>query len=128
MNILVLDDEKNLAQLVGMCIENMGHTANVFSEVGPALRYLVKDPVDAAIVDFQIRGDDINGSMIIDFIKKHVNIPCMLMTGSLMIGQKDILNNNWDLLLDKPFNVTIFEREFNELIKKNIKKNTEVKV
>ena len=120
MNILILDDDVNIGELVGEVVSALGNNVFVFDQIGPALRSMVKDKIDACIVDFKLNGDDITGNDVLGFIKKHQPIPCMLMTGSLFVGQENELEKNWDILLNKPFNVTIFERTFNDLVK-NIK-------
>ena len=104
MNILVLDDEKEIADLVELYLKNEDY--NVYkaytSEV--ALNFIDTIKLDMAILDVMISGK--NGFEILKYIReKNMNFPVIMLTAKIEAQDKiEGLTLGADDYITKPFN------------------------
>ena len=101
--IVVVEDEQEIAQLVGTFLENEGFQVKIFNHGAPALEYLKKHEVALAILDVML--PDIDGFMILQEIRKNSYFPVVMLTAKgeamdtitgLTLGADDYIT--------KPFN------------------------
>lgn len=105
MNILVLDDEKEIADLVELYLINeKDYTVYKFYETKEALACIETIPLDMAILDIML--PDMNGFEICELIrKKNLSFPIIMLTAK--IGDYDKIKGlsvGADDYLTKPFN------------------------
>jgi len=101
MKVLVVDGNRNIAQILSSLLELFGHTADEAREGREALQKLQRDHFDIVITDSEITS--IGGPEICKFIKLHYqNIYVIGMSGYLS-ALKDLTDAGADFCLAKPF-------------------------
>lgn len=78
MNILVVDDEKEIADLVELYLKNDGFTAYKFYTGNEALQCVEAKSIDLAILDIML--PDISGLEICQKIRENYNFPIIMLT------------------------------------------------
>lgn len=104
MNILVLDDEKEIADLVELYLENENYTVYKYYNSEEAINCINKINLDLAILDVMIKGKD--GFEICKYIReKDFKFPVIMLTAK--IEDKDKITGltlGADDYITKPFN------------------------
>lgn len=104
MNILVLDDEKEIADLVELYLENENYTVYKYYDSEEAINCINKVNLDLAILDVMIKGKD--GFEICKYIReKDLKFPVIMLTAK--IEDKDKITGltlGADDYITKPFN------------------------
>lgn len=104
MNILVLDDEKEIADLVELYLENENYTVYKYYDSEEAINCINKVNLDLAILDVMIKGKD--GFEICKYIReKDFKFPVIMLTAK--IEDKDKITGltlGADDYITKPFN------------------------
>lgn len=104
MNILVLDDEKEIADLVELYLKNENYNVYKFYDSKSALNCIDTQKIDLAILDVMIA--DVNGFDICKKIRQNnLNFPIIMLTAK--IDDKDKITGltlGADDYLTKPFN------------------------
>lgn len=102
-NILIVDDEKEIADLIEVCLQNDGYTVQKCYNGIEALKYIESMPFDLAILDVML--PDIDGFRICQKIREKYFYPIIMLTArgedmdkimGLTIGADDYIT--------KPFN------------------------
>lgn len=103
MNILVVDDEKEIADLVELYLANEGYTVYKFYDSGEALACIGETPLDLAILDVMMPGMD--GWQVLKAVRKSSNIPIIMVTArdetfdkvlGLELGADDYITKPFD--------------------------------
>lgn len=104
MKILVVDDEKEIADLVELYLQNENYEVYKFYEAAGALECIKKVPLDLAILDVMISGK--NGFEICQFIReKNLHFPIIMLTAKIADQDKITgLTLGADDYITKPFN------------------------
>ena len=101
--ILVVDDEKEIADLVELYLKNEGYEVAKFYSALPALEYAQKEKLSLAVLDVML--PDMDGFKICQSIRKNHFFPIIMLTArvedvdkinGLMLGADDYIT--------KPFN------------------------
>ena len=104
MNILVLDDEKEIADLVEVYLKNENYNVFKFYDSKEALKCIENQKLDFAILDVMIK--DVDGFEICKMIRdKGLNFPVIMLTAK--IEDKDKIQGltlGADDYITKPFN------------------------
>lgn len=104
MNILVLDDEKEIADLVEVYLKNENYNVYKFYNSKDALKCIDEVPLDLAILDIMLQ--DIDGFKICKYIRdKGLKFPIIMLTAK--IGDNDKIKGltiGADDYITKPFN------------------------
>ena len=104
MNILVLDDEKEIADLVEVYLKNENYNVFKFYDSKEALKCIENQKLDFAILDVMIK--DVDGFKICKMIRdKGLNFPVIMLTAK--IEDKDKIQGltlGADDYITKPFN------------------------
>lgn len=103
MNILVLDDEKEIADLVELYLKNENYNIYKFYNSKEAIKCIDKEKIDLAILDIMI--GEINGFEVCKMIReKNLNFPIIMLTAK--IEDKDKITGltlGADDYITKPF-------------------------
>ena len=104
MNILVLDDEKEIADLVEVYLKNEDYNVFKFYDSKQAIKCINNEKLDFAILDVMIK--DINGFEICKIIRdKGLNFPIIMLTAKIENKDKiEGLTLGADDYITKPFN------------------------
>lgn len=104
MNILVLDDEKEIADLVEVYLENENYNVFKFYDAKEAIHCIESQKLDFAILDVMVK--EIDGFKICKMIRdKGLNFPIIMLTAK--IEDKDKIQGlalGADDYITKPFN------------------------
>jgi len=102
-NILVVDDEKEIADLLEVYLKNDGYTVYKFYNGIDALRCIEETELDLAILDVMI--PDIDGFHICQTIRENYYYPIIILTAKVEDGDKIMgLTIGADDYITKPFN------------------------
>lgn len=104
MNILVLDDEKEIADLVEVYLRNENYNVYKFYTSEEAIKCIDTIPLDLAILDVMIQGK--NGFEICRYIReKKLKFPIIMLTAKIEDNDKiKGLTLGADDYITKPFN------------------------
>lgn len=101
--ILVVDDEKEIADLIEVYLTNDGYTVRKFYNGTDALKYLETSEPDLAILDVML--PDIDGFHICRKIREKNFYPVIMLTAKVESGDKIMgLTIGADDYITKPFN------------------------
>ncbi|MDD7305145.1 MAG: response regulator transcription factor [Peptoniphilaceae bacterium] len=101
--IVVVDDDKEIADLISIYFKNEYFEVNTFYESKSALEYLLKDSPDILLLDIMM--PEINGFELLTEVRKNSYYPIVFI--SAKNDQLDILNGltlGGDSYIIKPFN------------------------
>ena len=101
--ILVVDDEKEIADLIEVYLKNDGYTVYKFYNGTDALECIGKTELDLAILDVML--PDIDGFRICQKIRERYYYPIIMLTAKVADGDKIMgLTIGADDYITKPFN------------------------
>ena len=105
MNILVVDDEKEIADLVELFLKNEGFTVYKFYDSKSAVDCIFSKQIDLALLDVMI--DETDGFSILRKIREqNLNFPSIMLTAKVEDSDKILgLSLGADDYITKPFNV-----------------------
>jgi two-component system, OmpR family, response regulator RegX3 len=103
MRIALLEDEKELAQLINLWLEAAGHSCTHLSSGHSFIKIVSRDSFDLLLLDWML--PDLNGDEVLKWVRKHIDwhIPVIFVT--VRDEEKDIvyaLENGADDYLVKP--------------------------
>jgi two-component system response regulator VanR len=102
-HILVVDDEKEIADLVEVCLRNENYEVHKFYNAAEALSYVESDVVSLAILDVML--PDMNGFALCQKIREKHLFPIILLTAKVEDMDKILgLTLGADDYVTKPFN------------------------
>lgn len=87
MNVLILDDEKEIADLVEVYLQNENYNVYKFYTSEEAIKCIDTVPIDIAILDVMIQGK--NGFEICRYIReKKLKFPVIMLTAKIEDNDK----------------------------------------
>lgn len=102
-NILIVDDEKEIADLIEVYLKNDGYTVYKFYNGSDALKCIESTPLDLAILDVML--PDVDGFYICRKIREQHFFPVIMLTAKLEDSDKIMgLTIGADDYITKPFN------------------------
>lgn len=102
-NILVVDDEQEIADLVEVYLKNEGYTVFKFYNAGDALHCLETTPISAAVLDVML--PDMDGFALCRQIRQKFYFPIIMLTAKIEDLDKIMgLTVGADDYITKPFN------------------------
>ncbi len=78
VDILVVDDEKEIADLLAVYLLNEGYKVHKFYHSAPALAWALNEPVDLALLDVML--PDMDGFTLCKKIRESKNFPIIMLT------------------------------------------------
>ena len=94
--ILVLDDEKEIADLVALYLNNEGYEVHKFYDSKDALEYMKNNRVDLALLDVMM--PEISGFEICRIIREKYMFPVIMLTAKverMTILQSRLIRWSW---------------------------------
>lgn len=76
--IALVDDDRNILTSVSMALSAEGFEVQTFSDSGEALRSLLAQPVDLAVLDIKMPGMD--GFELLSELRRHSTLPIIFLT------------------------------------------------
>ena len=127
MDILILDDEKEIADLVEVYLKNENYNVYKFYTSREALNCIDTTPLDLAILDVMIQGK--NGFEICKYIRdKGFNFPIIMLTAKIEDNDKiKGLTLGADDYITKPFNPLELVARVKSALRRYTKYNNDIK-
>ena len=101
--ILIVDDEREIADLIELYLKNDGYVVHKFYNGAEALRCIETTPLDLAVLDIML--PDIDGFRICQKIREKYFYPVIMLTAKVEDGDKIMgLTIGADDYITKPFN------------------------
>ena len=133
-NILVLDDEKEIADLVELSLNNPDYNIYKFTDSKKAIECIKTTKLDMAILDVML--PDIDGFTICQMIREKYNFPILMLTAKVDdVSKIKGLSIGADDYITKPFNplelmarVKSALRRFHEYNGENSEKNDVIEI
>lgn len=101
--ILVVDDEKEIADLVELVLKNEGYSVTKFYSGQPAINFIQQNEVDCAVLDVML--PDVDGFSICQQIREKFQFPILMLTAKVEDMDKIMgLTIGADDYITKPFN------------------------
>jgi DNA-binding response OmpR family regulator len=118
MRVLVVEDEKKIATLVGKALADAGYSVATLFRGDEALNALRETPYDAAVLDIMLPG--LNGLAVLRRLRAESNpVPILLLTARGEISDKvEGLELGADDYLSKPFAVEEFVARVRALLRR----------
>ncbi len=102
MHILVLDDEKEIADLIEIYLTNENFIVHKFYESTDILEFLEKEPIDLAVLDVMV--PELDGFTLCQQIRKKHSFPILFVTAKVEdIDKINGLSIGADDYITKPF-------------------------
>lgn len=102
-HILIVEDDKEIAALVKVCLENEGYEVSCCEKGGQALSFIQKTPLDLAILDVML--PEMSGLEICKKIREQYFFPIIMLTARNEDQDKIMgLTLGADDYMTKPFN------------------------
>ncbi len=102
MNILICDDEKEIADLMEIYLKSEGYQVFKFYESKNILEFLQTEKIDLAILDIMM--SDLDGFQLCQKIRKYYNFPIIFVTAKInSLDKIKGLSLGADDYLTKPF-------------------------
>lgn len=103
MHILIVDDEKEIADVIEIYLKNDGHTVSKFYTGGEALECIKNEKIDLAILDVML--PDVDGFTLLQKIRESHTYPVLMLTAKTEYMDKiNGLTLGADDYIAKPFN------------------------
>ena len=101
--ILIVDDEKEICELLAIYLQNDGYVVETAYDGEKALEKIKADPPDAMILDIMLAGMD--GFSLCKRIRENYFFPILMLTSKIDFGDKIMgLTIGADDYMTKPFN------------------------
>lgn len=105
MKLLVIEDEKKIANLINNGLHEQGYTVDVFHDGVEGLRQATSEPYDAIVLDIMLPGLD-GLSVLRSLREKKIATPVMILTARGEVNERvDGLNAGADDYMSKPFSM-----------------------
>lgn len=129
--ILVVDDEKEIADLIEVYLKNDGYTVYKCYSGAEALRYIEETELDLAILDIML--PDVDGFHICSRIREKYFYPVIMLTAKVEDSDKIMgLTLGADDYITKPFNplevLARVKTQLRRYTRYNVGKETQKKV
>lgn len=124
--ILVLDDEKEIAEIIALYLENEGYEVQVVSSGREALTVVEACPPDLALLDVML--PDIDGFRVLQKIREKYKFPVIMLTAKTEYTDKIAgLTLGADDYIPKPFNPLELVARVKAQLRRYTKYNEQVK-
>jgi DNA-binding response OmpR family regulator len=118
MRILVVEDEKKIAQLVRKGLRENGFNVDVLGNGDEAMEAILSTPFDAVVLDIMIPGRD-GLSIMRQAREKGCRVPILLLTARGSVNERiEGLNLGADDYMSKPFSVDELAARLRALVRR----------
>ncbi|WP_127587464.1 response regulator transcription factor [Paenibacillus koleovorans] len=125
-HILIADDDKEIAQLIRIYLENEGFQTRHANDGHEALAMLKGFPADLIVLDIMMPGMD--GMEVCRKVREHSAIPILMLSAKTQDMDKVLgLMTGADDYMSKPFNPLELSARVKSLLRRSFQYNTELK-
>ncbi|HEY3373490.1 MAG TPA: response regulator transcription factor [Candidatus Aquicultor sp.] len=87
-NVLIIEDDRNIAELVRLYLDDQGWLTRIFVDGGDALNYLKDNHVHVGLVILDLMLPSVDGWEICRWVKENTHIPVIIVTAHGEIQDK----------------------------------------
>ena len=114
--ILVVDDEKEIADLIEVYLKNDGYTVYKYYNGTDALQCIGETTLDLAVLDIML--PDIDGFRICQKIREKYFYPIIMLTAKVEDGDKIMGLSVADDYITKPFSVSVLKIRLQNILRR----------
>ena len=116
-SILIVDDEREIADLVALYLENEGFRVTKYYDGREALEYIREEKPDLAILDIMLPG--ISGLELCRKIRENYTYPVIMLTAKEEVeDQLKSLSYGADNYITKPYSLAVVKMHIEALLKR----------
>lgn len=123
--ILVIEDEKEIAELLQVFLQNAGYKVIVAYDGVAGLREFQEERVDLVLLDVLL--PKVNGYKVCQAIRRNSDVPIIMLTA---LTDEDSQIKGYDLEVDeyvtKPFSISILLKKIEAILKRRNRQEQEV--
>jgi DNA-binding response OmpR family regulator len=103
MNILIVEDDKNLAELIAKNLQKNGHNATICPSIKKVIKEKLALKSDIILLDLLLEGE--RGEDLIKTLRKNnIKVPVLILSAlSTTVNKVELLNMGADDYMTKPF-------------------------
>lgn len=116
--ILLVDDDRSLADLVQYALQRAGFEVLIVHTGRDALDAVQEQAIDLVVLDVHL--PDLNGFAVLSALRTLVNVPVVMLTGSTRdetgVARRD---DRPDDYLVKPFSVAMLQKRIDDVLQRH---------
>ncbi|RRJ64153.1 DNA-binding response regulator [Paenibacillus oralis] len=116
--VLLVDDEKNLTDMIALFLEENGYQVNSFYHSQEAMQMLKLDEPDVIIIDLML--PEMDGNELVRAIHAHTSAPVLMISANTLLDERiRALENGADDFLCKPFSLKELDARIKALLRRS---------
>lgn len=117
--VLLIDDEKNLTDMIALFLEENGYQVNSFYHSQAAMQMLKQDEPDIIVIDLML--PEIDGNELVRAFHAHTSAPVLMISANTQLDERiRALENGADDFLCKPFSLKELDARIKALLRRSL--------
>ncbi|MCP1131908.1 response regulator transcription factor [Paenibacillus polysaccharolyticus] len=119
IKVLLIEDEKNLADMIAFFLDEEGYITERVHHPREALHLFSQFQPDIVVTDLML--PEIDGNELVDSFRQHSTVPVLMISASTMLNDRlRALHNGADDFLCKPFSLKELDARIKALLRRSI--------
>ncbi|MBB6021072.1 two-component system response regulator RegX3 [Paenibacillus sp. JGP012] len=119
IKVLLIEDEKNLADMIAFFLEEEGYITERVHHAREALHLFPQFQPDIVVTDLML--PEIDGNELVDAFRQNSTVPVLMISASTMLNDRlRALHNGADDFLCKPFSLKELDARIKALLRRSI--------
>jgi len=119
VRVAVLEDDKDIGQLIGLWLEEAGHSQQLFGTGAALMKALARESFDLLVLDWML--PDVTGDKVLEWVRQNVDWPIPVIVVTALGGEEDIVTGltlGADDYLTKPVRRDEFLARVNAVVRR----------
>ncbi|PYE45818.1 response regulator transcription factor [Paenibacillus barcinonensis] len=119
IKVLLIEDEKNLADMIAFFLEEEGYITERVHHAREALHLFPQFQPDIVVTDLML--PEIDGNELVDAFRQNSTVPVLMISASTMLNDRlRALHNGADDFLCKPFSLKELDARMKALLRRSV--------
>jgi two-component system response regulator RegX3 len=119
IKVLLIEDEKNLADMIAFFLEEEGYITERVHHAREALHLFPQFQPDIVVTDLML--PEIDGNELVDAFRQNSTVPVLMISASTMLNDRlRALHNGADDFLCKPFSLKELDARIKALLRRSV--------
>jgi len=119
IKVLLIEDEKNLADMIAFFLEEEGYITERVHHAREALHLFPQFQPDIVVTDLML--PEIDGNELVDAFRQNSTVPVLMISASTMLNDRlRALHNGADDFLCNPFSLTELDARTKALLRRSV--------
>lgn len=119
IKVLLIEDEKNLADMIAFFLEEEGYITERVQHAREALQLFPQFQPDIVVTDLML--PEMDGNDLVEAFRQHSTVPILMISASTMLNDRlRALHNGADDFLCKPFSLKELDARIKALLRRSI--------